>query len=305
MVGWTAFASGRTPTPVAARLRCWSPTWRSLSGLMLVSPLVKGDGLQRHDPRLLGDGGAAGLGDPLHWRGGLFAGALSGAADLAVRDEVTQVNYGNVFLLLDRRPGRRLPVRVAAADGGRARRGPACRRWPRPSGPGWPGSSTTACCRCSRWSSAAAPSSAVRRPSWPAGRGAGGRAADPDPRRRTRCAPTPSTSVDLAAELAALESRSGVTVATPGVPVEVCRHLVDGAGRRGPRLPRQRDDTRRRGAPEPGCCWRPSRTGRGVGARRRAGHPGGTARGGGGRGTARRQRVDPRPDRATSAAPPR
>ncbi|HET9422325.1 MAG TPA: DUF5931 domain-containing protein, partial [Nocardioides sp.] len=35
-----------------------------------------------------------------HWRGGLFAGALLVAADLSVRDDLTQSTYGNVFLLL-------------------------------------------------------------------------------------------------------------------------------------------------------------------------------------------------------------
>jgi len=38
----------------------------------------------------------------IHWRwqGGLVAGVLLCAADLSVRDEITQTNYGNVFLLV-------------------------------------------------------------------------------------------------------------------------------------------------------------------------------------------------------------
>ena len=107
------------------------------------------------------------------------------AADLLDPRRPHQGDYGNVFLLLHRRPDRRLHVRVAAADGGGARPAQREAAAPRPSGPGWPGSCTTACCRCWPWCSGAAPSSAVRRRARPARRGAGGRAAHPDPHRRT------------------------------------------------------------------------------------------------------------------------
>ncbi len=91
----------------------------------------------------------------IHWRwvGGLAAAVVLSVADLAVRQDVEQVNYGNVFLLLLGGPivGFMVESLQRMAASGTA---PSARRPPRPSAPGWPGPCTTACSRCSRWCSA-------------------------------------------------------------------------------------------------------------------------------------------------------
>ncbi|MFC4786607.1 MacS family sensor histidine kinase [Nocardioides sp. MAHUQ-72] len=68
--------------------------------LVLLSPVVKGDGMQATVPGFWVMGAL--LAWAVHWRwlGGLVAGLVLAAADLAVRTELTQANYGNVFLLL-------------------------------------------------------------------------------------------------------------------------------------------------------------------------------------------------------------
>lgn len=87
-----ADAARRTPLLLAADLAV------ALAAL-LATPLVKADGF---DATLAGYwvmspmfAWAARWG----WRGGLAAGLSVGAADLLIRDELTQVTYGNVFLL--------------------------------------------------------------------------------------------------------------------------------------------------------------------------------------------------------------
>ncbi len=87
-----ADAARRTPPLLAADLAV-------ALGALLATPLVKADGF---DATLAGYwvmspmfAWAARWG----WRGGLAAGLSVGAADLLIRDELTQVTYGNVFLL--------------------------------------------------------------------------------------------------------------------------------------------------------------------------------------------------------------
>ena len=141
---------------------------------------VKGAGLQRDGARLLGDGRAARLGGPL------AVGRRPGRRRRAERRSTCR------SARTSRRPTTATPsccvlggtivgflvesLQLMAAE---RDRGPARGGRRRASGPGWPAPCTTGCSRCSRWCSAAAPSSAVRRPSW-----AGWRAS-----RRSRCAP--------------------------------------------------------------------------------------------------------------------
>ncbi len=68
--------------------------------LVLVSPLVKGAGMQATVPGFWVMGAL--LAWAIHWRwlGGLVAGLCLAVADLAVRQHLTQANYGNVFLIL-------------------------------------------------------------------------------------------------------------------------------------------------------------------------------------------------------------
>ena len=69
-------------------------------GAILVSPVLKGDGLSATVPAYWVMGAL--LAWAIHWRwiGGLVAGVCITAADLAIREHVTQANYGNAFLLL-------------------------------------------------------------------------------------------------------------------------------------------------------------------------------------------------------------
>jgi signal transduction histidine kinase len=100
MVGWTGFVtwayagpSRRTAGLVAADLAV-------ALGLVLASPLIKGDGLQATVPGFWVMAALLAWAIHWHWRGGLVAGVLLAAADLSVRADVSQSNYGNVFLLV-------------------------------------------------------------------------------------------------------------------------------------------------------------------------------------------------------------
>jgi signal transduction histidine kinase len=100
MVGWTAFTihrfarpSGRTTTLVVADLAV-------AVGLILASPLIKGEGMRATVPGYWVMAAVLVWAVHWHWRGGLAAGAIVTLADLSVRQDVTQGNFGNVFLLL-------------------------------------------------------------------------------------------------------------------------------------------------------------------------------------------------------------
>jgi signal transduction histidine kinase len=100
MVVWTAVAiwayaepRRRTPGLLLADLAI-------AEALLLVSPVVKGEGMQATVPGFWVMGALFAW--AIHWRllGGLVAGVALSLSDLAVRGHVTQANYGNVFLLL-------------------------------------------------------------------------------------------------------------------------------------------------------------------------------------------------------------
>ena len=69
-------------------------------GLILLSPVVKGEGLQATIPGFWVMGAL--MAWAIHYRlvGGLVAAVCLSAADLSIRHDVTQTNYGNVFLLM-------------------------------------------------------------------------------------------------------------------------------------------------------------------------------------------------------------
>jgi signal transduction histidine kinase len=100
MVVWTAFAiwaygdaRRRRPPLLAADLAI-------AIAMMALTPLVKGPDFNATVPGFWVAGAL--LAWAIHWRwlGGLVAAACLSAVDLAIRDEVTQANYGNVFLLM-------------------------------------------------------------------------------------------------------------------------------------------------------------------------------------------------------------
>lgn len=69
-------------------------------GAVLLSPVLKGDGLSATVPAYWVMGAL--MAWAIHWRwvGGLVAGVAITVSDLSIRDHVTQANYGNAFLLL-------------------------------------------------------------------------------------------------------------------------------------------------------------------------------------------------------------
>lgn len=69
-------------------------------GLIAVSPLVKGAGFGATVPGFWVVGALMAWAVRYRWPGGLLAGAALALADVSVRQEVTQANAGNVFLLL-------------------------------------------------------------------------------------------------------------------------------------------------------------------------------------------------------------
>ncbi len=100
LVAWTAYATWAYRS--AARRTAWllAADLAVAVGAILVSPLVKGDQLRATIPGFWVMGALLAWAVHYRWRGGLFAGACLAAADLAIREHVTQANYGNVFLLL-------------------------------------------------------------------------------------------------------------------------------------------------------------------------------------------------------------
>ena len=100
LTGWTAFAVWAYQS--AAR----RTTWLLVADLtiavaaILTSPLVKGEHLRATVPGFWVMGALLAWAVHWRWRGGLFAAACLTAADLAIRHEVTQTNYSNIFLLM-------------------------------------------------------------------------------------------------------------------------------------------------------------------------------------------------------------
>ncbi len=100
MAGWTAFCvwaydrrDRRTPWLLVADLV-------AALGAILVSPLLKGEGLSATVPAYWVMGAL--LAWAIHWRraGGVVAGGCISVGDLSIRDHVSPANYGDALLLL-------------------------------------------------------------------------------------------------------------------------------------------------------------------------------------------------------------
>ena len=100
MVAWTAYAVWAYAEPLRRAAWLLAADLSVAAGLILVSPLVKGETLRATIPGFWVMG--AMLAWAIHWhaRGGLAAGLVVAAADLSIRQDLTQGNYGNVFLLV-------------------------------------------------------------------------------------------------------------------------------------------------------------------------------------------------------------
>ncbi len=68
--------------------------------LLAISPLAKGADFEAMIPGFWVMSALFAWAIRFHWQGGLLAAVLLGAVDLVTRAEITQTNYGNVFLLM-------------------------------------------------------------------------------------------------------------------------------------------------------------------------------------------------------------
>ena len=100
MAGWTAVAIWAYAEPRRRTTGLLLADLAVAEALILVSPLVKGEGMQATVPGFWVMGALFAWAIHWRWLGGLVAGVLLSVADLAVRSHVTQANYGNVFLLM-------------------------------------------------------------------------------------------------------------------------------------------------------------------------------------------------------------
>ncbi|MBB6626400.1 histidine kinase [Nocardioides sp. KIGAM211] len=100
MVGWTAVAIWGYHQPVRRTPALLVVDLAMAVSLLLLSPAIKGAAMQATVPGFWVMGAL--LAWAVHWRwvGGLVAGVVLALADLAVRDTLTQANYGNLFLIL-------------------------------------------------------------------------------------------------------------------------------------------------------------------------------------------------------------
>ena len=100
MIGWTAFTTYAYADPERRRPWLLGADLGVAVGLILISPLAKGDGFSATIPGFWVMAALLAWAIHYYWRGGLFAGACLVAADLSVRTDFTTTTYGNVFLLL-------------------------------------------------------------------------------------------------------------------------------------------------------------------------------------------------------------
>ncbi len=100
MAVWTLTAVVLYADPRRRRLPLLLADLAVAVGLLLVTPLVKGEAFNATVPGFWIAGALLAWAVHYRWVGGLVAGAVLAATDLLVRDDVTQANYGNVFLIL-------------------------------------------------------------------------------------------------------------------------------------------------------------------------------------------------------------
>jgi signal transduction histidine kinase len=100
MALWTAVAIWAYAEPRRRTLGLLLADLAVAEALILVSPIVKGEGMQATVPGFWVMGALFAWAIHWRWLGGLVAGVALSVADLAVRGHVTQANFGNVFLLL-------------------------------------------------------------------------------------------------------------------------------------------------------------------------------------------------------------
>jgi signal transduction histidine kinase len=231
MVGWTGFATWAYAEQRRRTFPLLAADLALAVGLLLVTPLVKGAGFSASLPGFWVIGAL--LAWSIHYRlvGGLVAGVLLAAADLALRQDVGQSDYGNAFLLVIGGPivgfmCQSLQQMATERDAAERAAAVAAER--------------TRLARAVHDGVLQVLALVQRRGRELGGEGAElGRLAGEQERELRRLIRAQeavdvvrsSETVDLVSELAGLERRQGVTVATPGAPVELpaatARELAD------------------------------------------------------------------------------
>ncbi len=224
MVVWTVIAGWAYADPPRRGVGLLTADLAVALALLVLTPVAKGGGFEATVPGFWVAGALLAWAIRYRWAGGLAAGAVLCLADVLLREDIDQANYGNVFLLLIGGPvvgfmaaslqqmaaERDQAEREAAAAAERARLARVVhdgvlqvlalvqRRGPELGG------------------------DAVQ-----LGRLAGEQEAALRQLIRSQDSVRPSAdaTIDLAAELSSLESRLGVTVATPGEAVVVAQEL--------------------------------------------------------------------------------
>src|SRR4029079_1379523 len=98
LTAWTVFAIWAYSAPQRRRPPLLVADLLVALGAIAVSPYVKGDDLQATLPGFWVMGVVLAWAIHWRWQGGLVAAVVVSFADLAVRPEITQTNYGNIFL---------------------------------------------------------------------------------------------------------------------------------------------------------------------------------------------------------------
>ncbi|MCW2766910.1 MAG: hypothetical protein JWO11_2869 [Nocardioides sp.] len=221
MVVWTVVAITAYADPSRRTLALLVADLAVAVGLLLLSPVVKGSGFNATVPGFWVMGALLAWAIHFYWRGGLIAAVCLAVADLAVRDHVTQSIYGNIFLIVVGGPivgFMSESLQRMAAERDRAERAAAT------------AAERARLARAVHDGVLQVLSLVQRR-----GHELGGEAAELGRlageqelalrsliRTQDASSPTPSSgTLDLGAELGALESRRGVTVATPATRVEL------------------------------------------------------------------------------------
>lgn len=100
MVLWTVVATYLYRVPHRRSLPLLVGDLTVALALLATSPLAKGADFEAMIPGFWVMSALFAWSIRFHWQGGLFAAVLLGVVDLSVRAEITQTNYGNVFLLM-------------------------------------------------------------------------------------------------------------------------------------------------------------------------------------------------------------
>ncbi len=100
MTVWTAVAIWAYDQPPLRRLPLLLTDLAVTVATILVSPLVRGDDLESTVPGFWVMGVVLAWGIRGHWVGGLIASVTVSLADIAIRSDLDQTNYGNIFLLM-------------------------------------------------------------------------------------------------------------------------------------------------------------------------------------------------------------